>query len=317
MARPQLRLIPAAAPSEIDQATGAFLTAKSGKARKTIQFYELTLRQFRDYSGHAWPPTPEAINAYLSDCKSRKLTVSTIDTYFRALRGWLTWCHKHGYLADNPIELAEKPPHPKLIPRAPKVEILQRLFAFLEIAANKGKGHFLDVRALAIWSVALDTGIRIGELAALTLADVTLEKKRRSIFVAGAKTHQDRNVVIDKRTAKDLRRWLKVRARLPLPPDLDALWICYVRGEWKGVGAPGIRQALARRCRELDLPHITPHQFRHAYAVMVLRKKGEGRLLDVQHQLGHQSLSTTSRYLRIDESERMRRHKDHSPRGDL
>lgn len=313
--KPELAIVqPSATPATLDYYIGIFLEAKAGKAPKTVRFYESTLYQFR-HIAPGWPPTPEAINAFLNACKARNLKDSTIDDYYRALKTWLSWLCKRGKLASNPIEFAERPPRPKLIPRAPRPDELIKFFQYLTATARKGKGHWLDVRALAIWSLALDTGLRIGEIAGLKLSDITMRKGQRLAFVDGRKTHRDRMVVFDKRAAKDLKYWLKARARLPVPPGLDMLFVCYVRGKWKAVSAAGIRQALSRRCVDAGLPHLTPHRFRNAYAVYALRNGAD--LLDVQKQLGHQNINTTNRYVLVDDEGRSKRHKGHSPRGKL
>lgn len=307
---------PAAIPATLDYYIGLFLEAKAARAPKTIKSYAGTLRQFRAYIGpRAWPITPEHIDSYIADCKRRRLKVSTIDTYYNILRIWLGWLTKRGKIETNPAALAEKPPHAKSLPRAPQIEHLQVFFQKLEAAANKGKGHWLDVRALAFWSLVLDTGLRIGEVTALQVGDITIEKKRRFAFIVGGKTNQDRVVYFDKKASKDIKRWLRVRGKLPIPASLTALFVSYIRGKWQALTSWGARQALSRRCKEWKLDHLRPHDFRHAYATYALRR-GANRL-DVQRQLGHAHMTTTERYVQIDETGRQKRHRKHSPRGKL
>lgn len=312
--KPDLQIVRPAPGFSLDYYIGIFLDAKSGKSPKTLRGYTSILRLFRNHVGpHAWPPTPEHIDSFLNDCKGRGLKEATVDTYYCILKSWCNWLYRRGWLDKNPIVLAEKPPHPRSLPRAPRLQVLQEFFDRLKVAARKG--HWLDVRALALWGLAVDTGLRIGELTALTVNDVTLEKRRKSAFVKGAKTYQDRTVHFHKRTAKELKHWIKVRAELPLPPGLDALFICYVRGKWKPLTSWGARQALSRRCEEWGLPHLRPHDFRHAHAVYWIREHGD--LLDLQRQLGHTNLSTTERYTRVEDEERGKRHKKRSIRRKL
>lgn len=307
--KPDLKLVSLPA---IDQALSEFLAAKAGKSPKTVQSYRTPLSQFRRlYPG--WPPTPEAINSFLNSCKARGLSEATLDAYYHSLKIWLDWLVKRGKLESNPVDLAERPPRPKSIPRAPRLQDVQRLFSHLEAAASRG--HWRDIRALAVWSLALDTGLRLGEIVALTVDDISVTKKRLRAFVKGQKTHTDRVVIFDKRVAKDLKKWLKVRAGLPLPRNLNALFVAFHHGGWKGLESPGIRQDLANRCEAIGLPHLTPKQFRNAYAVYSLRNRAD--ILDVQRQMGHSRLSTTARYVLVDDSGRAKRHKDHSPRGKL
>lgn len=309
---PELKLVQPDNLSTLDRAIQDFLQAKSGKAQKTVESYQAPLNLFRRHIS-TWPPTPEGINSFLQVCKARDLSEATIDAYYHALKIWLDWLVRRGRLDSNPILLAEKPPRPKIIPRAPKTEDVQKLFSYLEAAAKAG--HWRGVRSLAVWSLALDTGLRLGEIVALTTNDVSVRKKHLQAFIKGQKTHTDRIVVFDKKVAKDLKRWLKARAKLPLPHTLSALFVCFHNGKWKGLEAPGIRQDLAARCAEIGLPRLTPKQFRNAYAVYSLRNRAD--ILDVQRQMGHSRISTTARYVLVDDEGRAKRHKGHSPRGKL
>lgn len=318
--KPELQIVPKVPPYGLDYYIQIFLEAKSGKSPKTVQSYRTPLSQFRRYAlsashsvGSGWPPTPEAINSFLYNCKARGLAEATLDAYYHSLKIWLDWLVKRGKLDSNPILLAERPPRPKIIPRAPRTDDVQKLFEHLKATAKAG--HWRDVRSLAIWSLALDTGLRLGEIVALTVDDVSVTKKRLRAFIKGQKTHTDRVVIFDKKVAKDLKRWLKVRAGLPLPRNLNALFVAFHHGYWKGLEAPGIRQDLADRCAKIGLPRLTPKQFRNAYAVYSLRNRAD--ILDVQRQMGHSRLSTTSRYVLVDDAGRAKRHKGHSPRGKL
>lgn len=314
-ARKYLILVQSDSLTAIDRAIREFLAAKAGKSPKTVLYYQTPLNQFRAHIGYLWPPTPESIDAFLLACKQRGLKESSVEGYYKALKIWLTWLHKRGKIADNPILLAERPPAPKLLPRAPRLQELEKLFSYLEAAADKGRGHWLDVRALALWSLALDTGLRVGELAALTVKDIFIEKDHRSALVKGGKTHTDRIVVFHKKAARDIRRWLKVRAGLPTPPTLNSMFISHTRGKWDGLTTWGMRQDLGECCQRAGITHLTPHQFRSGYAVYSIRNGAD--LLDVQRQLGHSNIATTSRYLRVDDTGRAERHDVSSPRGKL
>lgn len=309
-ARKYLKLVESN-PGPLDRAIADFLTAKAGKAPKTVQGYQSILYQFKA-SFRGWPPTPEAINSFLNAAKARGLRGTTLDDYYRALKTWLTWLHTRGFLTNNPIGFAERPPRPHLIPRAPHRENLKKLFKVLETAALKGAGAWADVRDLAIFSLAYDTGLRVGELAALKVGDITIEKKRRHASIPGRKTYNDRTVVFHKVTGKDLSRWLAARDKLPLPANLDALFVSEHRGQFRPFTDWGIRQALNRWCEVAGVPHMSPHMLRHGYAVGVLRNRGD--LLDIQKQLGHKHITTTARYTQVEDEGRQKRHKKRSPR---
>lgn len=294
-----------------------FLTAKANtKSRGTVDYYSTPLYIYSDFAPEIWPPTPESIEAFIYAGKKRGLTETSVRGYYKALKVWLAWLVKRGKLEVNPIDLVERPVAPKLLPRVPKEPDLRRLFDCLRASAHMGE--WLNVRALALWSLAFDTGLRVGELEALTIADV--QNDGRSASVRGGKTHTDRVVFFSESVSVALWRWLSIRASLPLPPGLDALFVSLhqsseMPSKWRAFPADGMRADLAAQCIKAGIPHLTPHTLRHGYAVFALR--GGANISDIQRQLGHSNIATTSRYLMVDDTGRSERHDNHSPFANL
>lgn len=301
----------------LEQHIEIFLTAKaSAKSYKTYYFYLTGLYRYRDFAPALWPPTPESIEAYLFSLKERGLKESSIRAYYKAVKIWCTWLVKRGKLASNPFDQVERPAAPKLLPRVPKEPALRRFFDYLRASAHMG--DWLNVRALALWSLAFDTGLRVSELAALTVADVPDDG--RAALVRGGKTHTDRMVFFSPDVAVALSRWIRIRATLPLPPGLDALFVSLHRSsklpsKWRGFTTWGMRQDLKAHCCKADVPHLQPHSLRHGYAVFALRNGSN--ISDIQRQLGHTNIATTSRYLMCDDTGRSERHDAHSPFANL
>ena len=311
--KPNLSLAaPLPLPSSIQYAIEDFLHAKATRAAKTIAFYELGLRLYADHVGEHWPPSESSINSFLADCKSRGCSDGTLHCYYRALRAWLNWLHKRGKVESNPIHLVDEPPKTRQLPRAPKAKHLQSLFETLELAARLGK--WTHIRDLALFGLMYDTGSRVSEIAKLEMPDLTVP--HRTATIREAKTHEDRTVYFEDRTAEDLQRWIKLRESL-VPPNLTAVFTSKHR-QHHGAGQlspDGIRRALRGWCARARVPRITPHQLRHAYAIHTLRAGGD--ILDVQKQLGHRDISTTMTYLRVADAGRQQRHAKHSPRKNL
>lgn len=153
-----------------------------------------------------------------------------------------------------------------------------------------------------LYHVAIATGLRPGELRALTWADVDLERGtltvRRTIsrgadgsevIVARTKTNQVRTIAIDPATVERLR-WHKARQNER-----------YLRSEsWRGKGVvfdggdghfiyQGPWQRWHRRmCERVGVPTIRHHDLRHTAATLMVKAGIHPRLIaDV---LGHQSI---------------------------
>jgi integrase/recombinase XerC len=304
----------------LNAAIADFLEAKAIRATKTVTYYSLTLRAFAE-NFPAWPPKSADINKFLMAAQRRGCKATTVDDYYRAIRAWLNWLCAMDRLENNPILLVTKPSRPRILPRAPQETTLQKLFSHLGVLAHEGRGHWKDVQNLAAWSLAFDTGLRIGELVALDMEDITIDSLRRSAFINGQKTHTDRIVVFSEPCAQAILNWQQVRTGLqdwkddPLPKAETALFTSWQRGRWGRMTDWGFRQSLKEMCKELEIPHINPHKMRNAYATYYLRHGGA--LNDVQAQLGHASLTTTARYVMADDIGRGKRHEDFSPFDNL
>lgn len=281
-----------------------FLNAKAVRAESTLKGYFFVFRHFGQYIGDKWPPDADDINGFLAAAKRRGCIDGSLFNYWRALRNWFNWLYKRGKIAENPILLTEKPPRPKKLPRAPKEEDIKRLFVTLQDEA-KYKG-WMGARNLALITVALDTGMRRGELANLSLGDIDLDRCR--IIVRETKTDRERYVVITPATAKALANWLQAR---PIC-EVNEVFTSFQDKRWRGLSNSGIYQILRRSLKRGEAARFGMHALRHAYAIYSLNNGA--KLLDIQRQLGHTDIATTARYLlAADDNERVDRHALTSP----
>jgi integrase/recombinase XerC len=121
------------------------------------------------------------------------------------------------------------------------------------------QGH----RELAIVSVALDSGLRISELASLRLADVCLDNLRaRRILVTG-KGGKTRAVIVGVSTARAIQKYLSWRAKQP-GADLPDLWLG-ARGRLTVSGLDRLIRLAGTRAGLNVNPHLLRHTWAHCY----------------------------------------------------
>jgi integrase/recombinase XerD len=139
-----------------------------------------------------------------------------------------------------------------------------------------------------IFSTMYGTGMRVSE--AVHLRATNIDSQRMMIRVELSKGHKDRDVQLSPKLLELLRcYWRKLRP-----------------GEWmfpgqfpdRPLGREAVGDAVMQASRRAGLKkHTTPHSLRHAYAVHLLEAGTDVRR--IQLLLGHRSLSTTARYLRL------------------
>jgi integrase/recombinase XerD len=140
----------------------------------------------------------------------------------------------------------------------------------------------------AILTTIYASGLRVSEAVALTPADI--DSSRMVLRVDQGKGRKDRYVMLSPRLLDVLRDYWRIERPRPwlFPGD--------------GVGAHITKNAVEQACQKahraagIDKP-VTPHSLRHAFATHLLEAGADVRR--IQLLLGHRSLSTTSRYLKV------------------
>lgn len=140
----------------------------------------------------------------------------------------------------------------------------------------------------AVLTTCYAAGLRISEAVALT--PHAIDSKRMVLRVEQGKGQKDRYVMLSPKLLEILRAWWRVEKPKDwlFPGDFPALHITR--------GAVNRECQKAHRICKIPKP-ITPHSLRHAFAVHLLEQGTDVR--KIQLLLGHRSLATTAKYLRI------------------
>lgn len=163
------------------------------------------------------------------------------------------------------------------------------------LKATNGK-TFEDRRDHAIIRVLLETGLRPGELAALTVDDIDL--KTGLVRVEKAKGGKSRTTFISPQACAAVDRYKRLRAQHKLAAGPN-LWLG-TRGRTFAYGALWLM--VKTRAEQAGIGHLNPHRFRHTAATRRLRKGGrEG---GVQAAFGWSSRKMLDRYTAATASER-------------
>jgi integrase/recombinase XerD len=218
---------------------------------------------------------PEDVRAYqLYLLKERELAPASVLITIAALR----FVYKVSLKKDWVIE--EVIPAPKNPDKLPTILSPDEVLHFLCCVSN--------VRHHAILTTCYAAGLRISEV--LRLKPLHIDSQRMVIRVEQGKGQKDRYVMLSARLLEILRQYF--RAARPIE------WLFEGRTPGQRVCKGAVEYACqaARRASGLAKP-ITPHLLRHAFAVHLLESGTDVRT--IQLLLGHESLTTTARYLRI------------------
>jgi site-specific recombinase XerD len=141
----------------------------------------------------------------------------------------------------------------------------------------------------AILTTCYAAGLRISETVHLKPTDI--DSQRMVIRVEQGKGQKDRYVMLSPKLLETLRGYWRV-----VRPEGGWLFEGDITGQPISTGAVELACRKARRLSRIHKP-ISPHSMRHAFAVHLLESGTDVRT--IQLLLGHRSLATTARYLRI------------------
>lgn len=218
---------------------------------------------------------PEQIRAYqVYLATERGLATSSLLVAVSALRFLYRVTLQKRWSFDDVI------PAPKKPQSLPVVLSPQEVVRFLD--AVKAAKH------RAILTACYAAGLRISEAIALTVS--AIDSERMVLRIAKGKGQKDRYVMLSPKLLAILRAWWKVqRPRHWLFPG-------------ERPDGPITRNAVQLACRIASRraclgKAVTPHLLRHSFAVHLLEAGTD--LRTIQLLLGHRSLQTTARYLRV------------------
>lgn len=159
-------------------------------------------------------------------------------------------------------------------------------------------GGVMELRDHAVFEVLYGSGIRVGELCGLDVADI--DSGRRTVRVLG-KGGRERVVPMSTPAVRAVEAWLRDgRPELARQGSGMALFLGARGGR---LHPTVVRRGLHRRLAEKGLPDMGPHGLRHSAATHLL--EGGADLRSVQEFLGHSSLATTQLYTHVS-AERLR-----------
>jgi integrase/recombinase XerC len=211
------------------------------------------------------------------------LAASTLARRLSAVSSLFDACVQSGLCHTNVAAGVRPPRQPKRLPRTLPPEQTAALMQTTERVS--------ETRDLALLAVLYGCGLRVSEVVALNLDDVSLEALELRVFGKGRK---ERVVPVPKGAAHLLHNYLSERKQVPGNEKAVFLNKYYSR-----LSARSVQRMLKDRALQTGADvSVTPHRLRHSFATHLLA--GGVDLRAIQELLGHSSLATTERYTHLD-----------------
>lgn len=267
-----------------------YLEQKS-KSRSTVDNYRRALAHFIRWSEQSYDQSfdPAAIIPRdVAEWKAFQQTVekakpATVNVRLVALSRFFKWAVAQGYTRSDPTTEVDSVRPEARRPRSLDDKYVRKLLRQVRARGNK--------RDEAIIEMLLGTGLRISELLALRVGDVSLEERSGEVTVRYGKGGVYRTVPLTATVRKAVRDYLETQPELK--PD-DPLWV----GERGVLTDRGSVLYLLKKYAfqaRLDERLISPHVLRHTFASRYLSANPQD-LRGLAAILGHSNLNTVMIY---------------------
>lgn len=272
---------------------------------RTLRAYHSDLTQFHVHLNGTGTVeiTPEHLEEYLDKLGTGPYRDTSIRRKVAALKVFFRYLEEQGVVPESPARrLKIKRPVENRVPTvlssreirallsAPKEQITE-LSAMRDSSPGGRNRYFCAVRDNVILELLFSTGIRIGELVALDVADVSVDHKQ--IQITGRATRGRSVTLTAEPVIAALVNYLDLRNERKL--DTSAL---FVGRSGTRLTIYSIENIFKKHVRIAEIKrHITPHSLRHTMAAMLVATGADIR--EVQEILGHASILSTQVYTKL------------------
>ncbi len=245
---------------------------------------------------------------YLTDDQHKKAT--SVNRRLAALRTFFKWAAMADHIGRSPVNglkpLRQQATAPRWLEPIAEEKLQQALEQRLQSVSpetDSAPAEQRSVRDVALMLLMWKAGLRVSEIVALDVSDVTIKSSQSGVVqVRLGKGRKSRDVPLNAQVIAALKMWLKMR-----PAEDTALFLSRsnirltTRAVQQIVEQIGREAAALVKARSAEarvaieaLSALTPHVLRHTCAKRLL--DAGAQLTEVAAILGHEDLNMTRRY---------------------
>ncbi len=248
----------------------------------TVKYYLSVIKQFV-----LWLNVPleqvnvDKIEDYIDYLHQKRLQPASINLYLAIIRVFYNYIkYEEKVKLLNPVKSNCRLRVPRPLPRAMREDQVDQFFEVIKTR-----------RDWAMFRLMLRCGLRVEEVANLSLGDIDL--KQRRIMVVDGKGGKDRVVYISDDAVDGLLAYLKLRSHRRIKKIF-----LVEKGDYKGqpISVRGIQKRMEYYAKKTGL-RISCHHLRHTMATQLLN--ADAQVESIQDLLGHNWITTTERYCQV------------------
>ncbi len=268
-----------------------------------MRAYRIDIKQFARHLPRSCGPgrvRRATIEGWVATLQKHPYARNSIHRKLASLRSFYAYLVESGKVSVSP--LADVRVRLGAVKRLTRIVLRRDVRALVKSADRQARRNatgklperrqFIRLRNALIVRILCVTGMRVGELVSLQLADVHQREKTLNVHGKGSRERLA-FVAADPATARMLDRYL--RKRKDLFRNQDSLFVGFAG---QALTTDSVRQLLRMLGTDAGATgRITPHMLRHTAATTLLENGADIRI--VQEFLGHGSIRSTERYTHV------------------
>lgn len=278
------------------------------KSPKTIRGYQDVITRFIKFTGEmpAASLSPDHIRDYIGSLTAlpgkvsgRQFSSHSTMKHYQVIRTWVRWMHDQNFIPTCPTDKTKPPRVGGRLPSILTDEEVLALFRHLK----ERKGRFRDE---VIFTLFLDTGMRLEEVAKLRVDDVHINQGW--IHIASGKGGKEEIVPLGNRCARDLHTYIH-RHRKANPGEQRV----FIGKDGQGLSYEGLAGMIRKAIAAIRIGDGKggPHVLRHTMATNYLR--AGGNLETLRRILRHNDIRVTQIYAHLTNEDILAAHRQLSP----
>ena len=258
-----------------------------GRSSATVLAYGKDIEQLGDFLKELGKSQPHEVStkdlqSFMAKLHKEGYTPKSISRKTNSTKTFFRFLKVNEFITDDPALLLE---HPKFEMKPPRILTKMEYRALRDSARD-------DLRISGIIELLLQTGIRIGELSKLKIADVKFSNggKAGEVHVPPGESYPDRLVPLNKAAESAIKKYLNIR------PQTKEQTV-FITKTGRPLLVRNIRTAIDRYFKLAGIKNAKVNDLRHTFVAHHLMS-GTSLVL-VSKLAGHKRLATTEKYLNL------------------
>ncbi|MEA4921360.1 MAG: tyrosine recombinase XerC [Clostridiaceae bacterium] len=223
-----------------------------------------------------------AATSYGNTAKTRARKMASLRSFFKY------YCDKTRQIQNNPVVNIDMPKTQKSLPKFLSLNEAKKLL-------ENVTGDFYE-RDYCILTLFLNCGLRVSELAGISLGDISLDNKLLRVLGKGNK---ERMVYLNDACINAIEAYSKYKESSPIHPKAAHKNAYFISRNGTRLSIMRIKELVKEHLDDAGLSqkHASAHKLRHTAATLMYQNGVDVRT--IKEVLGHENLDTTAIYTHV------------------